>query len=157
MALIVIFFLLGLVLFSFELIVPGGILGALGGMAILASSVIALIEYGPAVGFLVFFLGLSVGLLCLVLELKVLPKTRVGQRFFLKESIQGTSQKAIADREIIGKECEALTDLAPTGVVLCEGKQYEAFSQSGFLERGRQVKVVDVDNFRLKVTKLWIL
>jgi membrane-bound ClpP family serine protease len=54
---------------------------------------------------------------------------------------------------VVGKVGEAATTLAPSGYVLIEGRRYEAFSQSGHMDRGTALKVVAVDNFRLIVTK----
>ncbi len=154
LSLIIGLFVLGIVLIFFELIVLGGIFGIIAAVAMLGGCVLAFFEYGAAGGILTFliFSVLTVG--CLVIELKFLPKTRVGRRFFLKGSIEGTSQKPVGEKDLVGKECETLTTLSPTGLVRIDGMQYEAFSQSGLVNRGTRMKVVDVDNFRVKVSKL---
>ena len=147
-------FVLGVVLIFFELIVPGGILGMLGALAMLGGTVLAFMEYGAGGGLLTFFIFAVLTVACLVIELKWLPRTRIGGRFFLKGAVAGTSHQPPAQDDLIGKECETLTTLSPTGLVSVEGKQYEAFSQSGLVNRGARMKVVGVDNFRVTVTKL---
>lgn len=154
LSLIVGLFVLGTVLIFFELIVPGGILGMLAALAMLAGCVLAFAEYGVGGGLLTFMIFAVLAAACLVIELKFLPKTRVGSRFFLEGSVSGTSQKPAGENDLVGRECEALTPLSPTGLVRLEGKQYEAFSQSGRVDRGTRMKVVGVDNFRIKVSKL---
>ncbi len=154
LSLIIGLFVLGLVFFFFELIVPGGILGMIGALAMLGGCVLAFVEYGAGGGMLTFMIFAVLAVACLVLELKLLPKMRLGGGLFLEKSISGTSQKPAGERDLIGKECEALTTLSPTGLVRIDGKQYEAFSQSGLVDRGTRMKVVDVDNFRVKVNKL---
>jgi membrane-bound ClpP family serine protease len=154
LSLIIGLFVLGLVFFFFELIVPGGILGMIGALAMLGGCVLAFVEYGAGGGMLTFMIFSVLAVACLVLELKILPRTRLGGSLFLDDAISGTSQKPAGERELIGLECEALTTLSPTGLVKIEGKQYEAFSQSGLVNRGARLKVVDVDNFRVKVSKL---
>ncbi len=147
-------FALGVVLIFFELLVPGGILGMLGALAMLGGCVLAFIEYGVGGGLLAFLLFSVLGAACLAIELKWLPRTRIGGKFFLQGAVRGTSHQPPAPDTLIGKECEALTTLSPTGLVKVEGKQYEAFSQSGLINRGARMKVVAVDNFRVTVTKL---
>ncbi len=154
LSIIVGLFVLGLVLIFFELIVPGGILGMLGALAMLGGCVLAFMEYGIGGGLLTSLIFATLSIACLVIELKFLPKTRVGGRFFLQESVSGTSHRPAGREDLVGKECESLTTLSPTGLVMIEGRQYEAFSQSGLVNPGTRMKVVGFDNFRVKVTKL---
>ncbi len=154
LSLIIGLFVLGLVLFFFELIVPGGILGMAGALAMLAGCVLAFMEYGLAGGMLAFLIFTVLAVAGLLLEVRFLRKTRIGGGLMLEGSIAGTSQKPAGERSLVGMECEALTTLSPTGLVRIEGRQYEEFSKSGLINRGSRLKVVDVDNFRVKVSKL---
>jgi membrane-bound ClpP family serine protease len=151
---IVALFVLGLLLISVELLVPGGILGILGGLAVIASWTLAFIFFGVDGGLLAVLGGIVVLGLSLTVEIKLLPRTKIGRKFFLDRAIQNTSQKPLATAEIIGRECEALTTLSPTGLVVIENQKYEAFSISGFVESGTRMQVVDFDNFRVRVRKL---
>jgi membrane-bound serine protease (ClpP class) len=83
----------------------------------------------------------------------LLPKSRLAKALSMTATIAGTSQPAVADRSIIGKRVVAVTALSPSGVVECEGRRFEAFARSGFVTRGEQLDVVDLDNFRLVVSK----
>lgn len=148
---IVLLFVVGLLLLGFEVVVPGGILGAIGGLAMLGGCVIAFGELGLTGGGLAVLTAvLLVGLL-LYVEFRILPKTAMGRRLFLKSKVSGTAVTARGD-DLDGKSGEAVTDLAPTGYVKIEGNRHEAFSRSGFLDAGAKVKVVGMDNFRLIVT-----
>lgn len=147
-------FVLGLGFISLELIVPGGILGLVGLLAILTSWALAFGEFGVSGGVLAVLIGLLAMGLSLFVELKLLPHTAAGRRLFLKSSIAGTSQRATAESSVIGKEGKAVTPLAPTGVVEVEGREYEGFSMDGMLESGTRLKVVDYDNFRVRVRKI---
>jgi membrane-bound ClpP family serine protease len=44
-----------------------------------------------------------------------------------------------------------VTTLAPTGIVECEGRRYEAFSRSGLIAAGAPVEVTAVETFRILV------
>lgn len=147
-------YLLGLVLISFEFVVPGGILGVLGGVAIFGSWGVAFTVHGLEGGMLAVLLGILVLGLTLFAELKLLPRTRVGRKLFLERAIEATSQEPLATPALVGLEGEALTTLAPTGVVVVEGQKYEAFSLDGLVEPGTRVQVVDFDNFRVRVKKI---
>jgi membrane-bound serine protease (ClpP class) len=151
---IVLLFLAGIVLLVFEVITPGAVLGVLGGLAMLAGCAVAFYRYGAGGGGIATAAGLGILGVALYVEFVLLPKTRVGRKMFLERSVDATSQPPLAAAEsVIGKTCEALTTLAPSGYVLVEGKRYEAFSQSGLIGKGALLQVVGVDNFRLIVNK----
>ena len=86
-------------------------------------------------------------------ELVWLPKTRFAQRFSVKSTSGTTIRQQDVEAGVVGKSAEAVTTLAPSGYVLVEGRRYEAFCQSGHAERGAQLRVTGLDNFRLIVTK----
>lgn len=153
MTIIIGLILLGLMLISFEVIVPGGILGVLGGVAIIGACVLSFKEYGTGGAIGIFIGSIVVTGIMLALELKYLPKTRLGQRMFLKDSINDKSTQDLGTDEIIGKEGKVLTELVPTGRIEIEGKQYEGFSKDGLIREGEAIKVIGRDNFRIIVKK----
>ena len=152
MTIIFLLIIIALILFFGELMVPGGILGSIGGILLLIATALGFLE-GLEVGVFVLLFGVvsSVGLL--YVELKLLQNTTLGKRFFLQSAIDGTSQDPVGQNDLIGKEGETLTPLSPTGLILVDGKKYEAFSQSGALTKGTKVKVSAVESFRVTVRK----
>jgi len=151
---ILLLFLLGTVLLVFEVFMPSSVLGILGGVAMLGGCIVAFMNYGVRGGGLAVLAGLAILGLALYAEFGLLPKTRIGKRFFLHEAIGEISQPPVAEAAaVVGKRCAAVTTLAPTGYVLLDGRRYEAFSQSGHIAKGTVLTVVAVDNFRLTVTK----
>ena len=152
---IMLMFALGLIFLAFEVFVPGGVLGAIGGVLLLVGCGIAFAEFGLNGGVLALVVAVVLVGFTLYAELFLLPKTRFGKKMFLESAIKAKSQPLPANEaEIVGSQGEALTTLAPTGFVVIGGKKYEAASQSGLLPRGASVKVVGADNFRLIVSKL---
>lgn len=147
-------FILGVGLLSLELVVPGGILGLLGVVSVLAAWTLAFVDYGIQGGLIAVLAGFLVIGLVLLTELKLLPRTAVGKRLFLEGAIAGTSQRPVGEADLAGKEGTAMTTLSPTGVVEVDGRRYEAFSMSGMVERGTRLQVVDVDNFRVRVKRI---
>lgn len=151
---IILLFAIGLVLLFFEVFVPGGVLGVLGGLFMLAGCGVAFADYGTGGGSIATVLAVALIGFTLYFELFLLPKTALGRKLFLDQAISAQSQPPPARaEEILGRDGETLTTLAPSGYVLVAGKKYEAASQSGLLPRGTAVKVTGLDNFRLLVSK----
>lgn len=151
---IILLFAIGLVLLFFEVFIPGGVLGLLGALLMLAGCGIAFAEFGVNGGGIATALALVLIGLMLYFELFVLPRTAFGKRLFLERTIAATSQPPPARAgDVVGRSGETLTTLAPSGLVQIDGKSYEAASQSGLLPKGTAVKVTGLDNFRLIVSK----
>ncbi|HTO05305.1 MAG TPA: NfeD family protein [Opitutus sp.] len=154
MTAIVLLFGLGIVLLTFEVVVPGGVLGVLGGLAMLGGCALAFYEYGAGGGGIAVGVALACLALGLFIEFRVLPRTRYGRKLFLNQAVDATSQPLPADATIVvGKFAEAVTVMAPSGYVTIDGRRYDAFSQSGLIAKGATVRVVAVDNFHLIVAK----
>lgn len=153
MSIIIGLILLGLVFIFFEVIVPGGLLGILGGAAIIGASALCFENYGLMGALGVFVGSLVLVIIMLIIELKFLSKTRIGKRMFLEKSVTGQSTHPLGTDELIGKSGEAETTMAPSGKIIIEGKEYEAFSEDGLIKKGDSIKVVGRDNFRIVVKK----
>jgi membrane-bound ClpP family serine protease len=153
MTIIILLFALGIVLLAVEVIVPGGILGTLGGLMMFGGCVMSFLEYGTIGGIIAVALALTLTCVALYIEFRVLPETTVGKRAFLTSEIAGVSaafgQEA---RDLIGKTAEALTMLSPSGYIRIDGKRYEAFCQTGQAPAGSSLEVIGADNFRLIVS-----
>ena len=154
MTLIIGLILLGLELISFEVIVPGGVLGILGALSIIGACILSFQEYGLTGATGIFIGSLIVVVVMLALELKFLPKTKLGSRMFLNYAIDDKSTQVQGTDKLIGKEGEIVSDLVPSGKILVEGKYYEAFSKDGLIHSGERVKITDRDNFRIVVKKI---
>ncbi len=155
MTTIVMLFAAGIVLVAVELVVPGGLLGAIAALFFLGGVVTAFLRLGPAGGAVATGVALLIGAVTLYLELVWLPKSRFARRLSMSETVSGRSQPEIAERAtVVGREAEALTTLAPSGYVAVDGRRYEAFCQSGHASEGERLRVVDVDTFRLVVTSI---
>lgn len=148
-------FVLALVLFFLEIFIPGGILAIIGVILLIAACAIAYTDYGGATAMVIFCISGTLALIMFFVEIWLIQHKRFGKFIRLDNTISGSSLEPQAKaEEIVGKKGEALTKMAPTGMILIDGKKYEAFSQSGLLEEATPVEVVRVDNFRLIVKKI---
>ncbi len=137
-----------------ELVVPGGILGILSFLCLCAAAYFTNQEYGMMIAIAVFFGSTVLTVVSLFMFFGVLKKMGFTKGVFLNTSVEGKSAGANADRasdDLIGKEGEALTPLVPTGMIGVDGSQYEAFCQTGYLDKGNSVQIIGRDNFRLIV------
>lgn len=151
---ILILFVVGSLLLAAEVLLPGAVAGIIGGLALLAGSLLSFREFGFSGGLMASVLALALLILMLYLELVVLPKTAFGRKMVIQSHVEATSQPPLAQLDdVMDKSAEALTALAPSGYVLVEGRRYEAFCRSGHAEKGSVLRVVGLDNFRLIVTR----
>lgn len=152
MTLLILLFAVGILLVLAEVLVPGGVLGILGGLMMLGGCVVAFIDYGTMGGSLAILAAFAIGGLSLFIELRWLPRTKWGRRAFLTSEVSGVSaafgSEALA---LIGKPAEAITMLSPSGYVAVDGERYEAFCQSGQVPAGAPLEIIGADNFRLIV------
>ncbi len=151
MTLVVILFLSGIFLLGLEVVVPGAILGIIGGVLMLVGVGVSFSRFGAAGGAVASGIAVAVGAVALYMEFVLLPKSRLAKALSMTETVAGTSQPPVADRAIIGKRATAVTPLGPTGLVECEGRRYDAHSRSGHAAAGTAVEIVGLDNFRLIV------
>ena len=157
MTLVILLFAVGILLLAVEVIVPGGILGSIGGLMMFGGCVAAFIEFGTSGGLVAVAVAVALTALALFLEFRVLPRTRLGRRAFLTSQVTGVSAAFGQDaRKLIGKSAEALTMLSPSGYIRIDGQRYEAFCQSGQVPAGAMLEVVGADNFRLIVSPIII-
>ncbi len=154
MTLILMLFGAGVLLLAFEVIVPGAILGIIGTVMILAGVVLSFDQFGTDGGLIATSAAVALTGLTLFLEFVLLPKSRVARKLSLANTVAGTSQPALADRQaVVGREAVAVTALVPTGYVEFDGRRYEAFARHGHARPGDRLRIIDVDNFRLIVSQ----
>ncbi|MBC2602494.1 NfeD family protein [Puniceicoccus vermicola] len=154
MAEIVGLILLAAILASFEIVVPGGILGLLAFAALIGASYLAYAPWGLG-GSVLLFSGAGAGILLLVyFEFKLLGKSKFRNRFILSSAVTGRSESVHSTDEVIGAEGVTLTAMSPTGMIRIGDQKFEAFSRSGFLLKDQSIRVVSRDNFRLIIEKI---
>jgi membrane-bound ClpP family serine protease len=149
---IILLFVVGAMLLAAEIFLPGAIAGIIGGVALAVGSLLSFREFGVGGGMLASMGALVLVGVMLYLELVVLPKTSFGKRLVVQSTVSATSQPPPAAPEIVGRAAVALTTLSPSGYVEVEGRRYEAFCRSGQVPKGTELRVVDVDNFRIIVS-----
>ena len=138
--------LLGLLLIYFEFFVPGGILGVLGGLAVILSVFLFAWESGSHLESLIF-IGAMIALVIFIIRL-ALWEIRKKPAFFSNDNQSGFVASSY-DHDLVGKQGEALTNLTPSGYVLVDGKRHQAVSESSYIKKGESVMIVAGEGARL--------
>ncbi len=150
-ALVILMIVIGLILIAMEvLVIPGfGLIGLLGGAAILGGGLIAYTQLSPAFG----VLALVGGLVAAGLMLWLLPKTRVARSMVLHARHEGTALDPFY-QELLGQEGVALTVLRPAGTAEFGDRPVDVVTEGQYVEQGTAVRVIQVEGARVVVEPL---
>jgi len=90
----------------------------------------------------------------LIVAYKIFPKTRFGKSVTLTPP-QRQRGDAIADtaelKELLGAVGLVLTPLRPVGTCDFSGQRLECVAESGYIDKGKKVKVIHVESTQLTV------
>jgi len=142
------------VLIISEVFVPSGGLISLCALVCLVGGAFIFFRYSTTAG----WIGIGVAAVMipavLIFAYKIFPKTRFGKSVTLSppERQQGD---AIPDtsklKELLGKVGTVITPMRPVGMCDFEGQRVECVAESGYVEKGKKVKVINVESTQLTV------
>jgi membrane-bound ClpP family serine protease len=148
-------FLLGLVLFVVDLMIPtGGILIAVTCMLGLAAIAAAFMHSSTAGISMIIATFLAIPAAMWVF-IEYWPKTPLGKRVIvtpeLAQDYVWADAKDFDPKSLVGTSGVVINELLPSGLIEIEGRRFEAFSETGPIESGKSVRVVGLDVGRLIV------
>jgi membrane-bound serine protease (ClpP class) len=152
---VILFFVTGILLIFTEFFLPGLILGTIGGMLILLSTVLGVYYYPDYAVFII--IGEVVGaFLGVVLGFWVLSRTRVGSMIMQQHAMSAESGYVSAESDLSLLNCEGtvLTALRPSGTIMVGDKRVDAVSDGTFIEKNKRVQVVQVNGSRVVVEEI---
>lgn len=134
--------IVGLVLIFLEFYLPGAVMAVGGGLLIFISVLLFAKQSGSGLATLLYILGV-VSSIALVIRFAVwkIRHTKSDYSIYSDKDQEGYMASGY-ERNAIGREGTVLSDLKPGGYILIEGKQHQALSQSGYIVKGTQVKVI---------------
>lgn len=146
MTTIAILTVIGIVAILLELVVPGGVLGVLGAIALVIACVKTFTAFGATAG-LVFTIGvLIVTFISFALWMKYFHKLPFAKNLILNDTVggeDGSGDISVAvDPAMIGKRGVTETDLLPSGRARIDGVRHDVMAESGAIEKGTEVEVV---------------
>ncbi len=143
--------LLGLILIYFEFFVPGGIIGAIGGILLLGSVVVFVMNQGGFIWILSYIIIL-IALLIFVIRFALWRVRCMKHSIFLSADQEGYRAPSF-DQTLIGKTGKTLTNLNPAGHIIIDDHQYQALSRSRYIEKGEPIEVIGGKGSHLIVKK----
>ncbi len=150
--LLAVLFLGGIALVLAEFMLPGGVLGVIGGL-MLVGVMIATGIYYPGAAVVIIPAQLFVVAGTIVFGFWLIANTRFGQPLMLrssqKEEEGWTNQKS--DLSLVGKTGKVLTALRPAGTIEVAGERIDVVSDGTFLAEGATVVVTEVHGNRVVV------
>ncbi|MCE5319160.1 MAG: serine protease [Parachlamydia sp.] len=134
--------LIGLVLVILEFYLPGAIMGVAGGLLIFISILIFAQESASGLATFLYILGV-ISSIALAIRFAIwkIRHTKPDYSIYSDNDQEGYVASGY-DKTAIGKTGTVLSDLKPGGYILIEGRQHQALSQSGYIVKGSQVKVI---------------
>jgi membrane-bound serine protease (ClpP class) len=137
-----------------EVFVPSGGLISIMAIACLIGGVVIFFKHSSVAG----WIGLTIAIVMipsvLICAYKIFPRTRFGKNVTLAppERQQGD---AIPDtdklKDLLGAEGVVLTTLRPVGMCDFSGQRIECVAESGYVNKGNKVKVINVESTQLTV------
>ncbi|WP_437827234.1 NfeD family protein [Sorangium sp. So ce1153] len=147
--LVVLLLVVGLVLLAIEVfVIPGvGLVGLLGGAAVVGAVAVAWATLGAAHG----LLALGAGVCAAGLLFWAFAGTRAGQKMVLRETQRSGRGPDARLAALAGKEGRALTPLRPAGTVEIDDRAVDVVTDGLYVEAGTPVRVSSVEGNRVVV------
>jgi membrane-bound ClpP family serine protease len=150
----------GIAVMALELFLPSaGMLGVLSAILLLSGIVVGFM-HDLKTGTIVLVLTMIVIPVLLALMVKFWPHTPIGRLIMLgplsdKDVLpQGGHYSELKD--LVGQLGVAKTKMLPSGIVMINGKKYDAFSDGMPIEKNQAVKVLAIRGNRIVVTSFGV-
>ncbi len=147
----------GMVLFLLEIVTPTfGLLAAIG-LAALGAAVWAAFTISSLFGLIMAVVLILTIPAYIVFLVRLLPKTPLGRRLFLKSSPDATGDAAPQSQTheaLVGREGVAESLLRPSGAIRVEGRRIIAVAESGTIEKGAKVLVIRASGSNVTVREI---
>ena len=141
----------GLFLFGAEIFVPGGVLGVIGGLAILAAIVTGFSAFGPVLGGYIAFAILVLMGIAITLWIRLFPNSPFGRKMTVLTNLKTSKGTQDGLSDLVGKTGETLSALRPGGFALLDGKRIDVVTLGEMIAKGEPVVVTRVEGNRVVV------
>ncbi|MHC4172870.1 MAG: NfeD family protein [Planctomycetota bacterium] len=137
-----------------EVFVPSGGLISICAFLCLAGGIFLFFKHSAMAGWIGVVIAPIMILTVLVIAYKIFPETRFGKSVTLTppKRQQGDAVPDTAElKELLGAVGVVLTPLRPVGICDFSGQRVECVAESGYVDKGNKVKVIDVESTQLTV------
>jgi len=148
---LVILLISGLILVGAEIFMPGGILGTIGGIALVAAVIMSFAQFGPVMGgyialAVIFLVGLAI-----FLWVKIFPRTKIGKQMTVQRDLRDSRGDREGLESLLGKDGVALSTLRPSGFARIDGRRIDVITQGSMIDKGASIRVVNIEGNRVVV------
>jgi membrane-bound ClpP family serine protease len=137
-----------------EVFVPSGGLISILALVCLIGGIFIFFQHSSVAGWIGLIVAIVMIPSVLVLAYKIFPKTKFGKKVVLSppERQQGDAIPDTSNlKQMLGVEGIVLTPLRPVGMCDFSGRRLECVAESGYVDKGKRVKVIDVESTQLTV------
>ncbi len=145
---------IGAILIAVDFFLPGFVLATIGVLFMVVATVICGLNHSLTTTLALICGEILIAGLAGWLSIKYFPRSKVGQRMILHETLQAAHTSPGANTQLVGREGVAQTVLRPAGIGQIDGKRLDVEAESDMIERGSPIKVVAVEGNRILVRKL---
>ena len=150
----VILVVVGLFLIGAEIFLPGGVIGVIGALALLAAAGMGFAAFGLQGGMLSALIIVVLTGVCIVLWVKYFPSTRMGKHLMLSQDGKQFKSAAAELKDLAGKDGVALSVLRPSGIAQIEGKRVDVVADGSWIEQGKPIRITAVEGSRVLVREI---
>ncbi|MEK4699012.1 nodulation protein NfeD [Solibacillus sp. FSL R7-0668] len=148
-------FVIGLILIVAELVVPGGIIGIIGGVLIIGSLLFAGESFvHMAYSILIAMIITGIGMVILMKFFG--KKLHLFNRLVLRDATT-TEEGYVSNTnriELIGKRGQSITPLRPSGTIVLDGERLDVVTEGSYVDGGKTVEVIKVEGSRIVVREI---
>lgn len=143
--------LAGLLLLGAEIYLPGGVIGFVGALALLAAIMVGFIAFPHPYGMISAVSIIVLMGVVIWAWVKYFPRTAVGRHLTLQKD--GRAFKAPPEelKALVGQEGTALTILRPSGMAEIGLRRYDVIAEGTWIAKGQAVRVMRVEGVRVIV------
>jgi len=137
-----------------EVFVPSGGIISICALACLIGGMVIFFHHSTTAGWVGIITAVIMIPSVLVVAYRLFPNTRFGKSVTLTppERQQGDAIPDTAElRELLGRVGTVITPLRPVGMCEFSGQRVECVAESGYVDKGKKVKVIDVESTQVTV------
>ncbi len=137
-----------------EVFVPSGGLISILALACLIGGVVIFFQHSSIAGWIGLIIALIMIPSVLIFAYKVFPRTKFGKNVTLTppERQQGDAVPDTSNlKKMLGAVGTVLTPLRPVGMCDFSGQRVECVAESGYVDKGKKVRIIDVESTQLTV------
>lgn len=141
----------GVLLIGAEIFVPDGILGTIGALFLLGSSVIGFLVFPFPIAALALLGTILLVCASIFLWIRIFPKTPFGKKMMVGENLKSAHATDESLPSLLGAQGITISGCCPSGFAEINGKRIDVISDSEMIPSGTRVKVTKVEGYRVLV------